>query len=332
MSSKPHDLRPAHAYPLAIRGRGLIRAFYVWACLIWILGIIVRLTVRDQSPSTLLTAFHYATPTTVLFLLAFLLAATSLLLRAPRQFCSWCLLGMIVAQSAGSHPLGVINPTAQQAGPERTALLWNVCHGRMGWDQVISELKTYDADVYTLIEAGKPTEEMREMWKRGFPEHDVTFLGGEMVLITRGKTGDIEFGELGTRGQYRLVELNDAGSEYKVMLVDIHGRPNYCRRPSLDRLAELLDENQSMPLLIAGDFNTPRESPLFQPVAERAHNAYDAAGIGFQPTWPWPLPLLTLDQVWGNAGIRFSSCETGWSSASDHRPVLVRYQCVNPEP
>ncbi|MCG6157452.1 endonuclease/exonuclease/phosphatase family protein [Rubinisphaera margarita] len=319
---KPSD-RPA------IQVRNLLIALYAWMTLGWTVAAVLRLTIRDLGPIPLVSGFYYASPGPLLFLLALFLGMLCLILGRPRRMACWGVLALVVAQSAGSHR--VVTPALPDVvtTSSQRLLLWNVCHGRHGWQQVVTEIQKYDPDIITLVEAGPPTEEMRQIWESGFPEHEVTLLGGEMVLLIRGGTAhDVAAGDLGIDGHYRQVEVSLGDRDLSVLFVDIHGRPDYDRAPAMNRLAELIDQTGNQPLLIAGDFNTPRESPLFQPIDERTSNAYDSSGRGFQPTWPWPLPLLTLDQVWSNAGLSFDDCFAGWSSASDHRPVIADFRLL----
>lgn len=72
-----------------------------------------------------------------------------------------------------------------------------------------------------------------------------------------------------------------------------------------------------------GDFNTPPDSVHFKPIRQGFRNAFEIRGNGYSATWPIPLPLLTIDQIWTSHGIRVSRCECAWSWYSDHRPLLA---------
>jgi len=72
-----------------------------------------------------------------------------------------------------------------------------------------------------------------------------------------------------------------------------------------------------------GDFNTPVDSVFVAPLAERLTNAFQARGNGYYVTWPVPLPVLSLDQVWASREVELRDCELGWTWRSDHRPVVV---------
>jgi vancomycin resistance protein VanJ len=44
---------------------------------------------------------------------------------------------------------------------------------------------------------------------------------------------------------------------------------------------------------------------------------------GYRPTWPMPLPVLTLDQMWSNPGFVVESAQGVWTTCSDHRPIIA---------
>ncbi len=310
---------------VGIRPRGLIVASYIILASAWVIAVLLRLTVRDLTSFNQLTAYHYATPMPLLFLLALFLAITAFFLSHSKASAGWCLLAMVIAQSAGSYPIQNQAINSIEEPLQQRLMLWNVCHGRNGFDNVVDEMQSHNADIYMLIEAGPPSEKMRCFWQENFPDHEVTLLGSEMVLLLRGTAGQVQVGALRPQGQYRQVEVATTAGKFDLLFVDIHGRPTLSRREPIARLTELVDESSDGPLLVAGDFNTPRDSPLFQPLDARLCNAYDAVGTGFEPTWPWPFPLLTLDQVWSNSGVCFHHCLQSWCSISDHRPVIVDF-------
>ncbi len=302
------------------------RILYCVAALLWIAAALVRLTVRDLSPFSLVTVLYYISPGVLLFLSAGLLMFLAGAVRKYRLAATWCMLAVVVAHCAGSHQVFSVQQT-DSARQHKTyhLLLWNICHGRHGWENIAEEINTHQADIIALVEAGSPSEEMRAFWKKHVPGYDISFLGGEMVLLTKGKSTAVRARKIGRQGQVREVDLILDGHSLTAMVVDIHGRPDLPRGESIRDLADLLKTRQAQPVLIAGDFNTPSESPLFQPLHRQGVNAFEVAGQGYSPTWPWGLPVLVLDQIWGNDQIRFDCCHTVWSNASDHSAVISEF-------
>jgi len=320
--------------------RGLMCLLLV-SSLFWLVAVSVRLSCRDVSPWMICTTLYYATPGPLLFLAALGQAWGYQLARHSRGAACWLLLAMILPQCAGSDPalhvrsgLNTQNRT-QSAGdstatasvPDRFRLLfWNISHLDAGLPALAAEMRANQADVIALVEAGPATPAQRERWQQEFPEYELTFLGAEMLLLVKqGSAGEIRAHELPFNSRYREVELTIHDQTLTLLLVDIYGRPTLSRRTQLQELAEAFPRLQNQPVLVAGDFNTPRDSLLFQPFHPFVRNAFDEVGDGYAPTWPLPLPVLTLDQVWGNAGVCFHSYQAGWSPLSDHRSLLVEF-------
>lgn len=72
-------------------------------------------------------------------------------------------------------------------------------------------------------------------------------------------------------------------------------------------------------LLVAGDFNTPTESRMLDPLHERFAFAFEAAGWGYGATRAW----ARIDHILGDASWRFDACRVGPDLGSDHRPVIA---------
>jgi endonuclease/exonuclease/phosphatase (EEP) superfamily protein YafD len=84
-----------------------------------------------------------------------------------------------------------------------------------------------------------------------------------------------------------------------------------------------------LPLVVAGDFNT-------SPTGYRVRLLKELAGLHGDPcaglnygSWPSSLPAplrITLDRVWANESVAFTSREVLPDIGSDHRPILVRFR------
>jgi endonuclease/exonuclease/phosphatase (EEP) superfamily protein YafD len=103
-------------------------------------------------------------------------------------------------------------------------------------------------------------------------------------------------------------------------------------------------ENESGPLIIAGDFNMTDQSEDYGRIAARYTDSYREAGWGLGLTFPAdapgaqaipgqitgvPWPLLRIDYIFHNAA--FQALETHvWpvSGGSDHRPLFARLALI----
>jgi vancomycin resistance protein VanJ len=109
---------------------------------------------------------------------------------------------------------------------------------------------------------------------------------------------------------------------FDIILADVPASMRLLRRKAITALYSRI-KTQAVPTLMIGDLNTPPSSVWFDEWRQNWTRAWDAAGSGYQSTWPQPLPVLALDHIWGNRGITFQRCRCGWSSCSDHRPVIA---------
>ncbi|HSU69358.1 MAG TPA: endonuclease/exonuclease/phosphatase family protein [Tepidisphaeraceae bacterium] len=80
---------------------------------------------------------------------------------------------------------------------------------------------------------------------------------------------------------------------------------------------------QTGPVIIAGDFNTPAESPIYREFWSGYPDAFASAGFGFGYTHISPFSELRIDHLLTTPGITCTSCETGPPCGTPHRPMLV---------
>jgi len=77
------------------------------------------------------------------------------------------------------------------------------------------------------------------------------------------------------------------------------------------------------PFLIAGDFNTPDDSPLFQMAWHDFDDAFNVAGFGFGTTYANHHTWLRIDHVLYDRSWHCSECWVGPPIGSGHRPVVA---------
>lgn len=284
-----------------------------------VLGLFVRLTIRDRCP--LITLFFYMTP---LLLLAVSSASCALIWfrRRRRRLAAFAVV-VSVACTAWWHTTCHFthNPPSGPAGA--TVVFWNTARGIAGWANLAEELAAADADLIGLVEAGPSNEEMRRFWRDSLPLYQVVGPKHGMVVLAKGSVVEQAGGRLGDSGTYGhySVQLRDRALE--VIVVDIKSNPLLSRREEFAHLARILDDLAEHPVIVLGDFNTPVDSAFVELLSARARNVFQAYGDGYYATWPIPLPMLSLDQVWTNARVSPRSCELLWTWRSDHRPIRV---------
>lgn len=107
------------------------------------------------------------------------------------------------------------------------------------------------------------------------------------------------------------------------------------RRRQLEGLFGWLEEGDTSPVLVAGDFNASPLWPAYKQVAARLTDVVDdratREGLETEPTWGWRPGwprMLRIDHVFGN-GVRAIDAAVHTVEGTDHAAVVVD---LEPEP
>lgn len=290
------------------------------ALLAWVIAALaVRMTIRDRLPG--LSVLFYMTPLIVAAALSGIAGLIWLRRRCLRL--SGVAGGLALILALWWHASNYAqHPVPPDPAGERV-VFWNAGRGVAGWAAVADQLRGLSADVIGLVEAGPRKPEMEQFWRDRFTGYDVCGPEQGMVLMAKGTVVQKAMGTLGTGGKYGHYGVQLEGRALDVLLVDIKSNPFRSRREAFASLTERIDALADRPLLLMGDFNTPVDSVFVAPVADRLVNAFPSCGNGYHVTWPVPVPVLALDQVWASPRVKLRTCELPWTWRSDHRPVVV---------
>ena len=174
-----------------------------------------------------------------------------------------------------------------------------------------------------LVEAGGHTPKQRDFWRLEFDRYDVATPGGGIVLMTGGTIVRSKLISLAGRGRCGEFEVAIDGRQLTVLVVDIVSNPFASRQKALRALSTLVEARESEPLLIMGDFNIPTDSIFLDRLRLCCTNTFEVAGNGNSATWPSPVPVLSLDQVWIGGPLHAVSCRHLSNSKSDHLQVVT---------
>lgn len=284
-----------------------------------LLGLLVRATgLRDRLAVT--GTIFYATPWPVLAGLAFALACYAL----GRQRRARALVLALVL--AGSTAMWA-RQSFIRAQPERGEIAlrlvyWNAGRPEKRRAQGVSYLQSLKADIIAVGESNVYTDELTPEWRNGFAGRSIVQRAG-ILLITPEPPVSLEVGRLADRGDYVLARCLVKERAITLLLVDFETRIGSSRAAPFARLNEIIAAHRDEPLVIAGDFNTPRESIHFGAWRTNFREAFDSAGHGFAETWPAFLPLLRIDHCWLGPRWRAVHTELGRSLLSDHRAIIT---------
>jgi endonuclease/exonuclease/phosphatase (EEP) superfamily protein YafD len=291
---------------------------------LWLTGTLLWLTVRDQLPEVAWLFYGLPLP-----LLVFFGGWATAFLPTERRKMRIAWLVIVLIQVGCWLNSTVVFRGEQSPAESATLLFWNVCRGYGDYESVGAEISAINADVVALVEATEAGQN-ENLWRKVCPGYEVTRLGSGMMMLHRGKKFGWEFGAVAGDCRYQVLDLKIKEQRFTLIVIDVKSDPRFSKKPSFDRLEELITKYSDRPLLIVGDFNTPLESIYISRMRRRMQNSFEVSGSGFRDTWPVILPVLSLDQVWGNEYVRFHQTENGWSLRSDHRPIVSTFTTKAP--
>lgn len=203
-------------------------------------------------------------------------------------------------------------------------VLWNTGHPTSRFGLVTRWLHAQQADIIAVAESQQISgPDNLDQWRKSFPGFQAARLGGEMLCLVRGEVTVLEMGTLGLGSYYALYHARLGGEEITVLQADV--TPTEPRLAPLRRLTEIARAHAGEKLIVAGDFNTPRESRGFDDLRGFMSHSFEKAGTGLAETWPTWAPALSIDHVWSSAPLPPRASRIAWPLWSDHRPVVVEF-------
>lgn len=238
-----------------------------------------------------------------------------LLLRPPAR--KWRLLMVLLLTGSLIQGAGSIQWSRPQvvAPGAFKVTLWNT--GRNLWKMTREwpALVEPETRLVVLIEAGPFPDDSWSRFTATHPDFTWERLEGGIVIGVRGRLLDTTpFGDSG-RFRCHRVRAEIEGTPCSILAIDIPSQPWLLRQPYLDRIRSVAASERCM---ILGDFNTPPDARGFDAWKERFTLANDSGRKGFQETWLYGLPVLTLDQLWLSHDLRILSTVSTPTLRSDH--------------
>ncbi|HEX8296286.1 MAG TPA: endonuclease/exonuclease/phosphatase family protein [Chthoniobacteraceae bacterium] len=306
---------------MSFPGLELPRSLAAGGLRVWlIVGILLRVT-RLRDGWDFLAPVFYSTPWPVIAAGLAVLAAHCRRRGKGHAFRRYLVL------TGGALFTWVATSWYSAPAPDRAADLrmihWNVSRPDSLLRAKAAWLRGRQPDLICLAEVEPRDQRTLDRWRAEFPEYELQTVRGNMACLVRGQFIRSEVGELAPGSFYALHRLRVRGRALAVLQVDLNARPFRSRREPLRKLRELAQTHAATGLIIAGDFNTPRESVHLQPLRKDFVQSFEAGGNGIAETWPVPLLALSLDQIWLSVPLRAIHCQHPWTWLSDHRPVIV---------
>lgn len=299
----------------------------LWAALIGLTSFALtsHWVIRDRSDA--LSVFYYATPAILIGAGALITAWIGGRLQSPKGSFAYRInrtMALVAIFCFGEWAVVDFRWNANEVTRDSIKVVfWNVGRGHIAtWERIAKQVQDFDADVIALTEATSDEVQTRDYWKSRLPEYSVYPLQEGLILLTKGSAVERLADSTGGLCDYRQLSVTAGRYNFDIILADVPASVVLLRRKPITALYSRI-KTQAIPTLMMGDLNTPPSSVWFDEWRHDWTRAWDAAGSGYQSTWPQPLPVLALDHIWGNRGITFQRCRCGWSSCSDHRPVIA---------
>ncbi len=212
----------------------------------------------------------------------------------------------------------VSTPRKDHTGNEHRLLFWNTCEATLGWPSVLAIVERHRPEFIVLAESETlPSDDA------GLPR-SVLKLPGRLLVASNRPAEHLKSYSLADAGICHLVQAETQTGTLFLLVVDIKSTVTNHRKAPIQRLAELA-ASQTGPVVIVGDFNTPVDSVFLQSIRRDFRNAFEVCGNGLHSTWPMPLPVVAIDQVWGNQRILFHTIQIDRTYVSDHCPIVCGF-------
>lgn len=192
------------------------------------------------------------------------------------------------------------------------------------------EIQKIDPEIVLLVEVSADQDELLRSLKQSYP-YCISSIPEDVVgvvFLSKFPLHDHHVTKLSEQGNL-LFEARVEIDQRSVIFYGLHAqRPrfgNYKERISqFLRLVRQINE-QSLPVIVAGDFNTTPYSPIFRKVIKLSGLKDAREGFGWQPSWPTFFPPLwiPIDHVLVSPEVQVFKRSTGSYIGSDHYPVIT---------
>ncbi|WP_194766233.1 endonuclease/exonuclease/phosphatase family protein [Tamlana sp. I1] len=118
---------------------------------------------------------------------------------------------------------------------------------------------------------------------------------------------------------YNTSVVHFKASNIDFFAIDVTGSKDVPRQWELDYVNEHIKYGNKT--VVLGDFNLPYESLYFKVIKAHFKHWFSSKGKGFRETWPWGLPLLSLDHIWVSKDLELLDSKKLNSLESDHEMI-----------
>lgn len=304
----------------------ICRKLAVAAAIIAALGLFAGMLGRYAWPLDLFSHFR------VQYALLFAASAVVLLILRRRLSALLSLSGAVFSAVPLFAYIGLPAKPAEARSADFRLVSFNVFFRNEQYPRIAKYLEDTRADVIVLQELNAARAMQLQPLLPSFPHMYIEPSRYGAVVFSRWPMAVAETIPLTPEGALAAhVVLDWHGAAIGVLGLHLHWplgpRNSRLRNRELSGLAAYAQTQQG-PLLIAGDFNITPWSTHFQETVQRSGLSDCALGLGVEPSWPAPLPLLgiRIDHCLASKHWRSVAVSTGPYVGSDHRPLIADLQ------
>jgi hypothetical protein len=199
-------------------------------------------------------------------------------------------------------------------------VLWNAYRIR-NFEEAFSESKSIP-DVMVLIECD---DEDYQKIKQKYANYHFELTEKKVGIFS--KTPINIHTNIKTKDHVVVVHFSTKNTNFYA--IDVSSDLRHFRKPMLKSiLSEVKTDEKN---IILGDFNTPFESLFFKNFKKIYQHAFTEKGNGFQETWFWNLPILSLDHIWVSKDLEILKTEKIVTWKSDHSMLKMYLKNEQPE-
>lgn len=194
---------------------------------------------------------------------------------------------------------------------------WNLGRVRGGGERLWSALRSARPDICLITERPRSDNVFHPSWV-GLPEGDVRTLD-ELILISEFPLSALT--PIPTEaGTAFSCNVHTSQGDLLLVAIDFHSHPVQNIKASMEAILQSIrqDALAGTPIILAGDFNKPRDSIQLTSLREVFHHAYEERGNGWPYTWPSLLPLWSIDHIWCSEQINIHRYDLLSLLPSDH--------------
>lgn len=203
--------------------------------------------------------------------------------------------------------------------------MWNVMSFNRGEEEVTATYRGDDADIVCLLEGtyrGRPPDFLVRGLGPGYG------WASTRQMAVGSRLPIIESGEVASDTRLRALRVvvdTGAGGRLTVLLVDVPGPPRLDSRELFNELWATLQLVEG-PVVVVGDFNTPRGSYHLGRATRGFEDFYrHPSAPRWLATWPSAMPLYQIDHAFAGGGVRPLEARIGSTPHSDHRRLVIRF-------